>query len=111
MGWSAHDLPKNPEWKLWTRGGMEGVFIRKEGSEEEIHIPAKLLIILVGDHILSSLISRLEDINLVKAFEYITGDTALVQEEDRFCSRCGYPMTPDDCGEVCEECGYAMEEI
>jgi hypothetical protein len=69
MGWGGHDLiSKNTKdgsrqhgvWRLWTRGGTQAVFIRKEGTEEEIEIPSALLRLLVADDVRMSKISRLE---------------------------------------------------
>ncbi|RJP48716.1 MAG: hypothetical protein C4586_08340 [Anaerolineaceae bacterium] len=50
MGWTSHDLP-NKKWKLYSRGGTSGVFIKKEGSDEEITIPSKLLRMLVASEV------------------------------------------------------------
>ena len=71
MGWGGHDLPSSDmtdgrvvrqhgAWKLWTRGGTQAVFIRKEGSGEEVEIPAALLRLLVADDVRMSKISKLE---------------------------------------------------
>lgn len=59
MGHSAHKLP-NKDWRLWTRGGTNDVYIQKEGSKEKIEIPSKLLRMLVASDVISHRISELE---------------------------------------------------
>ena len=58
MGWRAHDLP-NENWKLWTRGGTEGVYVANN-SDDKIDIPADLLRGLVADDVRSQQISKAE---------------------------------------------------
>ena len=59
MGWGSHKLP-NDGWRLWTHSGTGGVYIQKEGSEEQIEIPSELLKMLAASDVRSYRISELE---------------------------------------------------
>lgn len=64
MGWTGHGLENG--WSLFTRGGLEGIFIsnNKDGDEEiNVEIPEELLVRLAADGIRSNKISQLEDMN------------------------------------------------
>lgn len=58
MGWHGHKLTE--EWSLFTRGGIQGVFVKKNDSYEEIPIPESLLRMLVAEEIRASKIRHIE---------------------------------------------------
>lgn len=59
MGHSAHELP-NKNWRLWTRGGTNDVYIQRIDADEEIEIPSELLKMLVAADVISYRVSELE---------------------------------------------------
>ena len=59
MGRHAHELP-DEAWRLWTRGGTDGVSIKNMITGEEVEIPSNLLRMLVASDVLSNRISKLE---------------------------------------------------
>ena len=56
MGWHLHDLENG--WQLATRGGLNGVYVTD--GIKEVRIPEALLLALVADQIVSTQISKLE---------------------------------------------------
>lgn len=70
MGWSAHDLP-NKDYKLWTRGGTDGVYIQDVDRKlPEIEIPASLLRMLVAEDVRSDLINKIESMETDNLLEH-----------------------------------------
>ena len=54
MGWTGHELVRH-DWKLFTRGGTEGVFVQQIKNKQlvgpEIIIPSKLIRMLVAEDV------------------------------------------------------------
>lgn len=70
MGWSAHDLP-DKDFKLWTRGGTEGVYIQDvDRKRSGIEIPASLLRMLVAEDVRLALIDKIESMETDDLLEY-----------------------------------------
>jgi len=59
MGWIG--LKLNDGWSLFTRGGLNGIFITHEDNDDfRIEIPDEMLIGLAADTIRSARISAIE---------------------------------------------------
>lgn len=73
MGWSGHILPHTSgKWKLYTRGGTNGVFIKHDDRKEEIEIRSDMLRMLVAEDIRSELISKIESMDTEEILNCIT---------------------------------------
>ena len=73
MGSISYALP-DKEWRLWTRGGTDGVYIQKGESSEEIEIPSKLLRHLVAEDIRSEMITKWEQMGTDQILEFAKGE-------------------------------------
>ena len=67
MGWTGHDLPLG-DWRLYTRGGLNGVFVQKVDSHgnkqsEEIILPRSLLLMLAAEDVRDARIAQLEQMD------------------------------------------------
>jgi hypothetical protein len=68
MGWTALLLPTRG-WRLYTRGGTNGVFLQKRDDNnqeiisEEVKIPSDLLRSLVAEDLRNQMIAKLEDLD------------------------------------------------
>ena len=60
MGWTGHELT-NGGWKLYTRGGTCGVYIKHDNRNEAVSIPSDLLRTLVAEDIRSHRVNELEN--------------------------------------------------
>jgi len=63
MGHSGHQLPKDAfgrQWRLYTRGGTNDVFIQCESMDAKVEVPQPLLRMLVAEDIRSEMIELYE---------------------------------------------------
>ena len=73
MGFISYALP-DKGWRLWTRGGTNGVYIQQGESPQEIEISSKLLRHLVAEDIRSEMISKWEQMGTDQILEFMKGE-------------------------------------
>lgn len=81
--WTGHDLP-DKRAKLFTRGGLEGVFVEieldplKKYNAVTVGIPVRLLLMLAAEQVRSSMIDQLKQ----ASDGQVLGLPELVEEEE-----------------------------
>lgn len=56
---------------LWTRGGLSGVYVAVD--DKEVHIPAEIIRILIGEEYVKQRINRLEQMTTDQAIDEMMG--------------------------------------